>query len=39
MPGRVGYLMLGAVCLAAVVSYVTGIRADAAIRERGITRR
>jgi hypothetical protein len=39
MPDRVGYLMLGAVCLAAVVSYVTGIRADTATRERGITRR
>jgi hypothetical protein len=37
MPGRVGYLMIGAVCLAALVSYVTGIRTDAAVR--GVTRR
>jgi len=28
MPGRVGYLMVGAVMLAALVSYATGVRAD-----------
>jgi len=28
MPGRVGYLMVGAVMVAALVSYATGVRAD-----------
>ncbi len=37
MPGRVGYLMVGAVCLAALVSYITGIRTDNAMRR--VTRR
>ena len=35
MPGRVGYFMIGAVCLAALVSYITGVRAAGA----GVTRR
>ena len=39
MPGRVGYLMVGAVCLAALVSYITGIRTDSAVRARRVTRR
>jgi hypothetical protein len=34
MPGRIGYMMVGAVMLAGVVSYVTGVRTDAAVRER-----
>ena len=32
MPGRVGYLLVGAVCLAALVSYIPGIRTDNAMR-------
>lgn len=31
MPGTVGYLLVGVVALAAVVNYVTGVRADAAV--------
>ena len=38
MPGRVGYLMVGAVCLAALVSYVTGVRVGNAV-ERTVNRR
>jgi hypothetical protein len=34
MPGRVGYLMVGAVMLAAVVSYATGVRTDDSIASR-----
>jgi Major Facilitator Superfamily len=38
MPGRVGYLMVGAVMVAALVSYVTGVRTDEAVARR-VTRR
>jgi hypothetical protein len=38
MPGRVGYLMVGAGCLAALVSYVTGVRVGNAV-ERSVNRR
>jgi hypothetical protein len=38
MPGRVGYLMVGAVMVAALVSYATGVRADEAVA-RGADRR
>lgn len=34
MPGRIGYLMVGAVMVAALVSYVTGVRTDEAIARR-----
>jgi hypothetical protein len=38
MPGRVGYLMVGAVMVAALVSYITGVRTDEAVARR-VTRR
>jgi hypothetical protein len=38
MPGRVGYLMVGAVMLAALVSYATGVRTEDAV-SRGVNRR
>ena len=34
MPGRVGYLMVGAVMLAALVSYITGVRTNEGIARR-----
>jgi hypothetical protein len=34
MPGRVGYLMVGAVMVAALVSYATGVRTDDSIAGR-----
>jgi hypothetical protein len=34
MPGRIGYLMVGAVMVAALVSYATGVRTDEAITRR-----
>ena len=34
MPGRVGYLMVGAVMVAALVSYATGVRTEEAIGDR-----
>jgi hypothetical protein len=34
MPGRVGYLLIGAVMVAALVSYATGVRTDEAIQRR-----
>jgi hypothetical protein len=34
MPGRVGYLMVGAVMLAALVSYATGVRTEDAVSRR-----
>ena len=34
MPGRVGYLMVGAVMLAALVSYATGVRTNEAVAGR-----
>lgn len=34
MPGRMGYLLVGVVMLAAVVNYVAGVRADVVERER-----
>ena len=34
MPGRAGYLMVGAVMVAALVSYATGVRTDEAIARR-----
>jgi hypothetical protein len=37
MPGRVGYLMVGAVMVAALVSYATGVRTDETVGR--ITRR
>jgi hypothetical protein len=39
MPGRVGYLMVGAVCLAALVSYVTGVRVGHAVEGGTVNRR
>jgi hypothetical protein len=38
MPGRVGYLMVGAVMVAALVSYVTGVRTNDALAG-GVNRR
>jgi hypothetical protein len=34
MPGRVGYLMIGAVMVAALVSYITGVRTNEALDAR-----
>ena len=34
MPGRAGYLMVGAVTVAALVSYATGVRTDQTIANR-----
>ena len=34
MPGRVGYLMVGAVMVAALVSYAAGVRAEESIATR-----
>ncbi len=34
MPGRVGYLMVGAVMLAALVSYITGVRTNEGVARR-----
>jgi hypothetical protein len=34
MPGRVGYLLIGAVMVAALVSYATGVRTEEAISRR-----
>ena len=34
MPGRVGYLMVGAVMVAALVSYITGVRTNEGIARR-----
>ena len=34
MPGRVGYLMVGAVMLAALASYATGVRTNEAVAGR-----
>ena len=36
-PGSVGYLLVGVVCLAAVVNYVAGVRGDAAEHARRAT--
>jgi hypothetical protein len=34
MPGRAGYLMVGAVTVAALVSYATGVRTDQTLANR-----
>jgi hypothetical protein len=39
MPGRVGYFMIGAVCLVALVSYITGVRAAGVSATEGVSRR
>jgi hypothetical protein len=37
MPGRVGYFLLGAVCVATLATYVTGVRIESAAGD--VTRR